>query len=485
MPDLPAEAAPELAPPESPSPDSIDAGSVEEDARLVRRVRWRLVLFSGGSTLLLLVVLAGVLYASVENSLSSASIAQLQQRADSTARVVESGRQGPGPGPDNLPTGIAFGGGTAGTFVMLVSGDGKLLAGPREFAAPEGLPITTALSTTPGASPDIRDVTASFTSPGATTAVDVPVRVYTEATTVSSDVATVLGVSATAPVYIEVVQDRSTEAQTLQSLLVVLLLGGFVMVIVAAGFGWLYARRALVPIRDSLTAQRTALRRQREFAADASHELRTPLTVIRSSVEHLRRHAAEPVSSVGEALEDIDAEVSHLTSMVDDLLLLARSDSGAVTLDRVPLQLDDVAGEAAAALAGPAQARGVRLVVDPEPVAVVGDPARLRQLVTILLDNAIRHSPSGGEVRVSVRTFEDEASLTVADQGPGIRPADLPHIFDRFWRAPGAPAGGTGLGLAIARWIAERHGGSVEAASPEAGGALFTVRLPATAAPAT
>jgi len=126
----------------------------------------------------------------------------------------------------------------------------------------------------------------------------------------------------------------------------------------------------------------------------------------------------------------------------------------------------------------------VHVLVDPEPAPIEGDPARLRQLVTILIDNAIRHSPAGGEVRVAVRTFDDEATVTVADQGPGIRPVDMPHIFDRFWRAPGAPAGGTGLGLAIARWIAERHGGSVEAASPADGGAVFTVRLPTAASPA-
>jgi signal transduction histidine kinase len=116
--------------------------------------------------------------------------------------------------------------------------------------------------------------------------------------------------------------------------------------------------------------------------------------------------------------------------------------------------------------------------VDPEPVQLTGDPARLRQLATILIDNAIRHSPAGGEVRVTVRSFEDEAQLSVADEGPGIRPDDLPHVFDRFWRAAGAPAGGTGLGLAIAKWIAERHAGSITASNGANGGALFVVRLP-------
>ena len=119
------------------------------------------------------------------------------------------------------------------------------------------------------------------------------------------------------------------------------------VLVVSFGFGTIYARRALVPIRESLANQRAALRRQREFAADASHELRTPLTVIRSSVEHLERHRDEPVATVGSALEDIDDEVRHMTAIVEDLLLLARSDSGAVALERVPVDLGDVAADGA------------------------------------------------------------------------------------------------------------------------------------------
>jgi signal transduction histidine kinase len=240
-----------------------------------------------------------------------------------------------------------------------------------------------------------------------------------------------------------------------------------------------YARRALVPIRESLGAQRAALRRQREFAADASHELRTPLTVIRSSVELLRRNAARPVAEVGDTLTDIDAEVQQLTGLVDDLLLLARSDSGAIALERIPLQLDDVATEAAAALAKPAADSGVRIEIDPAPTPAVGDPARLRQLVTILLDNAIRHSPRDATVRLAVRPVAGGASLVVDDAGPGVRPEDRERVFDRFWRAPGAPPGGTGLGLAIARWIAEHHDGSIAVHASDAGGARFEVRLPA------
>jgi signal transduction histidine kinase len=127
----------------------------------------------------------------------------------------------------------------------------------------------------------------------------------------------------------------------------------------------------------------------------------------------------------------------------------------------------------------PATDRGVRVEVDPQPAVVAGDPARLRQLVMILVDNAIRHSPIDGRVGVAVRAVGSGASLVVEDDGPGIRPEDLPHVFERFYRAPGAPGGGTGLGLAIAAWIVDRHGGRIAVANRAEGGARFVVDLPA------
>jgi signal transduction histidine kinase len=278
--------------------------------------------------------------------------------------------------------------------------------------------------------------------------------------------------------YVQIVGDRTTEERTLNVLVIVLVVGGAVALLVASGVGAAYASRALVPIRQSLVGQRQALRRQREFAADASHELRTPLTVIRASVDDLERHPKQPVADVGTALTDIRDEVDHLTTMVDDLLLLARSDSGAIELERVSLDLGDVASSGASALGLLAQQRSVRLLVDPAPAEVAGDPARLRQLVGILVDNALRHAPPGSAVDVRVRTDGADAVLVVEDEGPGIKPEDLPRVFDRFYRAAGSPGGGTGLGLAIAAWIVERHGGRIGAANREPSGARFTVRIP-------
>lgn len=444
-------------------PDARDDGpeqvALAQEARLLRRVRWRLVAWSGISTLVVLLVLAAALYGVVANTLAAASVAQLQGRVEPVIQLIEN-PQGPRP-----EFGFAFGGGN--TLLYLFDEAGAPVQGDQPVIVPEGLPEAGGIETARATGVDVRTsvlvITAQLGSK------DVPIRILTRSV-VAHDGGTY---------FLQALQDRSTEVETLNALLFVLVVGGLLVIVVAFGFGALYARRALVPIRESLAAQRTALRRQREFAADASHELRTPLTVIRASVEHISLHRDRTVGESSEALDDIDAEVTHLASLVDDLLLLARSDSGAVALDRMPLDLGDIAFDAASALGRTAEGKGVRVGVDPEPAMLDGDPARLRQLVTILVDNAIRHSPRGGAVDVTVRREGPTAWLEVTDQGPGVRPEDMPHVFDRFWRAQGAPQGGTGLGLSIAAWITERHGGRIGVANRDTGGAVFRVELAA------
>jgi len=477
MPDAEATAAPTPAEPTaepatSLSPDahaSITRGAdpaadreAADDARLIRRVRWRLVAWSGGSTLLVLLALGAAIYLAAASTLESSGMTLLQHRVADFRTFLLGGQPGDN---EHSPADFVFGSG--GTVVYGFLADGRVVRAPGAFTV-TGLVDQAAASSTSPDGQDERFRTISVAGPIGDESVDVPVRQLTIAVDTSAG-----------RVFIQALQDRTSEIKTLETLVLVLIVGGLIVVIVAVAFGAIYARRALVPIRDSLAGQRGALRRQREFAADASHELRTPLTVIRASVDHLRRHADQPVREVGDALEDIDAEVEHLTAMVGDLLLLARSDSGAVSMDKGPVELDDLAADAATALRGPAEARAVTLLVDPEPAPVVGDPARLRQLVTLLVDNAIRHSPAGGVVRVAVRRSSETVHLTIDDQGPGIRPEDLPRVFDRFWRAADAPSGGTGLGLSIAKWIAEQHDGRIEAANGPAGGARFDVELPA------
>ena len=423
------------------------------DARLLTRVRWRLVAWSAGSTLLLLLVLGTALYLTVSASLAAAGRTQLEEQARGLRGYLEhlpagglteqGGETAEGP-PIGRPE---FGGPGSGTISLVVDQDGDFLGVTPSDTT--DLPVKAGVAAALAGATDVRLASVK----------GVPVRVWSEALQVG-------GVTHV----VQVIQDRTTEQRTLTTLLLVLLGGGLAVLALAMALGFIYAGRALVPIRDSL-------RRQRQFAADASHELRTPLTIVRGSVEHLRRHSAQPVAEVGEALDDIEGEVDRLTSLVDDLLLLARSDSGVVEVRRESVDLAEVAGEALQRLRTQARARGVELRLDATPAEVAGDPDRLRQLVAILIDNAIRHSPSGAAVRVGIRG-DAHPGISVEDDGPGIRTEDLPHLFDRFWRAADAPAGGTGLGLSIAAWIAEHHGGRITASNHPGGGARFEVQLP-------
>jgi len=420
------------------------------DVALLRRTRLRLLAWSGGLTLLILMLLGTLVYTAVTNELATRGTAVLERRAEDVSRII--GR--PGPLPNRPPFGLAFGGEQSGTLTLAIKPDGSVLGRLDEVA---GLPVEPSVEAARREGTDVRETEIDNT----------PIRVYSSAVD-----------RADGQYVVQVIGERGSEQRLLAALLSVLVLGSVAALALALAAGWFYAGRALVPIRDAIDRREVALRRQREFAANASHELRTPLTVIRTSVTDLRRNQDEPVAQVGAALEDIDAETSHLTALVDDLLLLARTDAGTIELERAPVDVADVAVEAAGALTAMAAERGITLVVEPLPAVVEGDALRLRQLVTILVDNAVAHTPAGRGVAVRVRADGGSAVLAVDDDGPGIRDEDLPRLFERFWRADDAPSGGTGLGLAIAAWIVERHGGRIGAANRPEGGARFEARIP-------
>jgi len=423
---------------------------VPAGAALLRRTRLRLIAWSGGLTLLILLALGALVYGAVSSELGNRGTAILQGRAAEVARIV--GRSGPL--PDRPLFGFAFGGEQSGTLTLAVKPDGSVLGRLDEVS---GLPIEPSVEAARASREDTRTATIDET----------PIRVYSLAVPRNDG-----------QWVVQVIGERVSEQRLLSALLSVLVLGGLAALALAIAAGWVYAGRALVPIRGAIDRREAALRRQREFAANASHELRTPLTVIRTSVTDLRRNADQPLGAVGTALDDIDAETAHLAALVDDLLMLARTDAGTMEMEQVPVDLADVAVDAAGSLTPMAAERGVAVVADPLPAVVDGDPLRLRQLVTILVDNAVAHTPAGGSVTVRVRSDGETAALIVEDTGPGIRPDDLPRVFERFWRADGAPSGGTGLGLAIAAWIVERHGGRIEAANRPEGGARFEARIP-------
>ncbi len=286
---------------------------------------------------------------------------------------------------------------------------------------------------------------------------------------------------------------------------------------VAAGAGYLLARRALAPvsamtararritadhleerlpvenaadefgqlagvINDALARLERAFDTLRRFTADASHELRTPLTAIRSVGEvglRERRSEVEYREMIGSILE----EAGRLTTMTDSLLLLSRADAGRADLRPSAVDLADLAREVAADLDVVAEEKRQQLrVATTAGVLVVADRPTLRQAVLNLLDNAIKHSPEEAAIELVVRRAGDDAVLEVVDDGPGIAPEHLPHVFERFYRADQARSratGGAGLGLAIAQWAVDANGGRIEVESETGRGSTFRIVLPA------
>jgi two-component system, OmpR family, sensor kinase len=315
-------------------------------------------------------------------------------------------------------------------------------------------------------------------------------------------------------------RDITQQEDSLAGLREVLFVAGAAGILVSFAAGWLVSRRALAPLgRIAQTAQdigdsrdfarrvqydgpndelgrlcaafngmlahiqsayhqiENALAAQRRFVADASHELRTPLTTIRGNIGLLS--TAPDVSSEDrqEALEDMSSEAERMSRLVSNLLMLARADAG-LHVEKQPVQLDEIMHDVYRQTK--VLSDGVKLEIDgPQRAQVQGNPDYLKQLLLILVDNALKNTPPGGEVRMADPIENGHVRLTVRDTGKGIPPEALPHIFERFYQADKArTGGGTGLGLAIAKWIAEEHGGRIEAASQPGLGSTFTVWLP-------
>jgi len=244
---------------------------------------------------------------------------------------------------------------------------------------------------------------------------------------------------------------------------------GIVLVVVG---GFVLARQSTLPIERSME-------QMRRFMADAAHELRTPVAILRARSEVALAHARDPAGDAA-AFQAIEREADRMGSIVGDLLTLARADAGELPVVREPLYLDDVASQAVEAARALAERKGVTLEVGAfEEAKILGDSNLARRLVLIVLDNAIKYTPSGGNVRLDVIARDGKRSVIVSDTGIGIPSEQLPRIFERFYRGESARrhAEGAGLGLAIAQWIADFHGARI-AVTSQSGGTRVQIDFP-------
>jgi len=309
------------------------------------------------------------------------------------------------------------------------------------------------------------------------------------------------------PVAVQVVAQLSTIDNELARIRLWLLLVSVGGIALASGAGLLVARTTLRPVRElSETAERVrktrdlsqridvdgtdelatlartfnamlqsldeAAQRQRQLVQDASHELRTPLTSLRTNIEVLASGGRMPAAERKQLLQDVVVQLGEMTELIGELTELARGEEQNEPLEKVRLDL----------LTEEAIRRAMRhhpdvpIEAELEATTVVGQPAGLERAVTNLLDNAAKWSPAGSPIEVDLADGE----LTVRDHGPGIAAEDVPHVFDRFYRATSARGmPGSGLGLAIVRQVAESHGGTIEVEAPEGGGTLMRLSIPA------
>ncbi|MGH9200073.1 MAG: sensor histidine kinase, partial [Vicinamibacterales bacterium] len=346
---------------------------------------------------------------------------------------------------------------TGGYFYAIVDADGETLLSSSNVD-PAGLAPTDALQ-------DALNKGTAFVSTESSEGESLRLYVLSAKTTEGDDVLALIGRS-TEP-------ERSALAQLRLVLLGVF--GGSIIPASLAGFA--LSGRALRPIR-------TAMDSQRAFIADASHELRTPIAVVRTNAELLERHiSSSGAASKGDAtaVEDILSESDRLGRMVDQMLTLAQADAGETTMEHETVPLHDLVEEVARSMKALAAGREIELATAiEETVEVSGDRARLRELLVVLLDNAIKYTDPGGRVVIKLGRRQRHGTIAVSDTGHGIPAESLPHVFDRFYRVDKARSrdfGGTGLGLAIARYIVDRHGGTISIESQPGEGTTVTVEL--------
>ncbi|PYO74346.1 MAG: hypothetical protein DMD67_13730 [Gemmatimonadetes bacterium] len=267
--------------------------------------------------------------------------------------------------------------------------------------------------------------------------------------------------------------DRLELEDEYASLIRAFIAAALIALVLVAGGGYVLVRQATAPIARTME-------RMRRFMADAAHELRAPVTILRTRADVAASQARDPARDAA-TLDAIEREAARIGEIVGELLTLARADAGERPVAREVLYLDDAAAGAVDGIRAVAGQKGVHLEVGAfEEAKVTGDPALIRQLLLIVLDNAVKFTPKGGRVEIAVSAHDGQGALVVSDTGIGIPADQLPHVFERFYRGDPArhEADGAGLGLAIAQWIADSHGARIAIDSQPGAGTRVTLTFP-------
>jgi signal transduction histidine kinase len=271
--------------------------------------------------------------------------------------------------------------------------------------------------------------------------------------------------------FVDLHQDREILGKLLSSLTI----GGLICLVLAYYGSRFMADRAMAPIKKSW-------QRQQDFVADASHELRTPLTVVQVNLELVKGNPEEIVSSQSKWLDHSLLETRRMSKLVDDLLFLARADSQQQILEIKQFSLDTALRDVLESFRPLAETSGILLESSlNSEIKYWGDAFRIKQLLVILLDNALKYTPSGGQVNLNLQNRDTFAEITVSDNGEGISAEHVAKIFERFYRVDKARSRqkeGTGLGLAIADWIIRSHRGQIKVLSSLGEGTTFVISLP-------
>ncbi|PEP25535.1 sensor histidine kinase [Bacillus wiedmannii] len=273
---------------------------------------------------------------------------------------------------------------------------------------------------------------------------------------------------------VQIVRDITAEKEMLHTLFLILAIGCSVGSLCAVGIGFFLAGRALIPIQNSWE-------KQQQFVSDASHELRTPLAVIQSKTDVLFQSPSATIEEKAMDISTISKECRRLSKLVSNLLLLARSDSNQIEMDKKTFELDKLLEEIVAPYKEIASYQEKEMILKVEhDISFMGDRERIHQMMVILLDNAMKYTNGGGHIQIDCTQTSSSIRIRVKDDGIGVKDEDIPKLFDRFYQGDKARSAseGAGLGLSIANWIVEKHYGKILVDSKWGEGTCFEVNFP-------